>query len=87
MTIDLDVVPYSPAGITTHWRNGHVIRVTPDGNGGVHVCANREGLLTLAQHLVTLALPGVPAGSHIHYDSASGLEDDSVDLIVELGGE
>lgn len=30
--------------------------------------ADKEGLITLARHLLTLAQDTVPSGAHIHYD-------------------
>ena len=86
MKVELDVVAHSSCGITTRWRPGHVIEVTTGHDRTVHIRANREGLLTLAQHLVTLGLPDVSPGRHIHYDDDSGLEEGSADLVIELIG-
>ena len=47
----------------------------------VTICANREGLLSLARQLLSLA-EGIP-GDHIHYDVYNSLEDGSAELIVE----
>lgn len=63
-----------------HWEDGFVIRteIQPD----VFVLsANREGLLSLANHLMALA-EEVP-GCHIHLDQYNSLEDGSADLILE----
>lgn len=35
---------------------------------------NAEGLETLARHLLTLAQPGVPSGSHLHLKDSDRLE-------------
>ncbi len=41
----------------------------------VTITADKEGLIVLARHLLTLAQDDVPSGCHIHYDdySSSGL--------------
>ena len=62
------------------WEEGFQIDVRV-GNGTALIRANREGLLSLANHLKALA--GEPAGSHIHLDPWNALEDGSVELILE----
>ena len=62
------------------WEEGFAIRVRSDG-GAVIVSANREGLLSLAHQLATLA-EEVP-GSHIHYDEHNSLDEGSLEMIVE----
>ena len=47
----------------------------------VTISANREGLLSLASHLIALA--GSPAPDHFHLDGYNALEDGSAELIVE----
>lgn len=49
----------------------------------VLISANNEGLLSLANHLLTLAQKEVPIGSHIHLDEYNSLEEGSIDLIIE----
>ena len=62
------------------WVDGFEIRVTVD-NGGAVISANREGLLSLAEQLESLA-DGQP-GDHIHYDKHTSLEEGSTELIIE----
>lgn len=62
------------------WEDGFKIRVGIHKNE-VTVSANRDGLLSLANHL--LALAEEASGSHIHLDQYNSLEDGSVELIVE----
>ena len=62
------------------WVDGFEIRVTVD-RGEALISANREGLLSLAKQLTSLA--EAAPGSHIHYDSCSSLEDGSAEMIVE----
>ncbi len=62
------------------WTDGYAVTVTVKGNNAV-ISANREGLLSLADHLRGLA--GEEAGSHIHLDPYNALEDGSAELIIE----
>ena len=63
-----------------NWEPDHSIRVRLDGETAV-VSANRQGLRSLANHL--LALAEEPPGSHLHLDRYNALEDDSSGLILE----
>ena len=62
------------------WLDGSKITVRAE-SGAVVVSANREGLLSLARIMKTLA-EGEP-GSHIHLDEYNSLEDGSAELILE----
>ncbi|MBO7677457.1 MAG: hypothetical protein J6S49_08085 [Erysipelotrichaceae bacterium] len=62
------------------WIDGSVIRVKTDDDG-VTISANKEGLLSLAGQLTTLA-KGL-SGDHFHYDQHNSLEDGSADLVIE----
>jgi len=62
------------------WEDGFQITVGFDGRSAV-ISANREGLLSLANHF--LALAKEEAGSHIHLDACNSLETGSFELIVE----
>ena len=68
----------------TEWTEGFRISVKTDKKE-VTICANREGLLSLARHLKALA-DGVP-GDHIHYDEYNSLEEGSAELIFERAGQ
>ena len=63
-----------------HWIDGFEISVTIK-DGAVLVSANKEGLLSLANHLMTLA--EAPSRDHFHLDADNSLEDGSVELIIE----
>ncbi len=63
------------------WIEGSEISVRVSGEKEITVSANREGLLSLAGQLKTLA-EGKP-GDHIHYDEYSSLEEGSVEMIIE----
>ena len=62
------------------WKNGFSIQVKVD-SGTVIISANKEGLLSLAKQLTTLA-EAVP-GDHIHYDEYNSLEEGSAEMIIE----
>lgn len=66
--------------MTIDWVDGFEIRVSID-NDAVVISANKEGLLSLAQHLRALAEE--TAGSHIHYDEYNSLEERSAELTIE----
>jgi hypothetical protein len=63
-----------------NWIDGYTLRVSVSGSE-VTISANREGLLSLASHLIALA--GSPAPDHFHLDGYNALEDGSAELIVE----
>ena len=53
----------------------------PYENDTAIISANKEGLLSLSNHLKSLAEE--PFGSHIHLDAYNSLENDSAELILE----
>lgn len=61
------------------WMEGYEIKAAAE-NGEIVISANREGLLSLAEHLTALA-DGLP-GDHIHYDDYNSLEDGSTEMII-----
>ncbi len=63
-----------------HWEDGFTISVAVSGNTVV-LSANREGMLSLANHLTQLA--EMPSGSHLHLDEHNSLEEGSAELILE----
>ncbi len=66
-----------------NWIDGFEINVRIDNDTAV-ISANREGLLSLANHLKSLAEE--PPGSHIHLDAYNSLEEGSSQLILEKKG-
>ena len=63
------------------WEDGFSIAVNVENNA-VTISANKEGLLSLANHLTALALDNTP-GAHIHLDKHNALEESYTELIVE----
>ncbi len=62
------------------WVDGFEIQVKVE-NGTTVISANREGMLSLAKQLVSLA-NGAP-GDHIHYDEYNSLETGSAEMIIQ----
>lgn len=63
------------------WVGDFKIDVRLDSDNTVVISANRDGLLSLARQLTTLADSFV--GSHIHYDDYDSLEDGSIPMIIQ----
>ena len=61
------------------WVDGFEIKTATE-NGEIVISANREGMLSLAKQLTTLA-DGAP-GDHIHYDEYNSLEEGSTGMII-----
>ena len=83
MRITLKLPDYtSEMGLRTQWQEGFSIATS-----GTTDCfilkANKAGLVSLAQHLLTLAQDDVPVGCHIHYDESNSLEDESIELVIQ----
>ncbi len=62
------------------WVDGFEIQVKVE-NGTAVISANREGMLSLAKQLISLA-NGAP-GDHIHYDEYNSLETGSSEMIIQ----
>ena len=62
------------------WIDGFEIKAGIENNE-ILLSANREGLLSLAKHLMVLA-DGEPR-DHIHYDEHNAFEEGSAELIIE----
>lgn len=79
--ITIEIPEYNPQkGIEYSWERGFEIS-TDINNGNIIISANREGLISLAKHLLTLA--EMPIQGHLHFDDLNSLEDGSVELIIE----
>ena len=66
------------------WEDGFAIKVSVEHDNTVVISANKEGLLSLARQLETLANEKI--GCHSHYDVYNSLEEGSTELIVEKIG-
>lgn len=83
MEVNIKVPEYSSVnGLRLEWEDNFEISSSVENNT-VTITANKEGLISLAKHLLTLAQVEVPTGSHIHLDDINSLETNSVELIFE----
>lgn len=83
MKQEIEIVKYDTnKGLQFSWEDNFAIKVKEEGNEVV-ISANKEGLISLAKHLLTLAQNEVPIGTHIHFDEYNSLEEGSTDLIIE----
>ena len=83
MEICVDIEKYNPEeGLKYSWTDGFTIEVKID-NEEVMILANREGLISLATQLLTLAQSEVPSSSHFHYGENCPLEEGSIDFTIE----
>jgi hypothetical protein len=83
MEIKLDVPQYTTEkGIEYKWENGFDIETKVE-NGVINIIANKEGLISLANHLLNLAQENVPLGHHLHFDEYNSLEESSLELIIQ----
>jgi hypothetical protein len=66
-------------GLHYQWRAGFSIPVT-ENQSEIVIAANKEGLISLAIQLLTLAQDNIPEGNH--YDEFDSLEDGSKSLVI-----
>ena len=78
--IKINIPEYDDA-VELEWNDNYKIK-TSLPNDAITIEANRDGLLSLARHLLLLAQEEVPNGSHFHLDEFNSLEDSSVELII-----
>ena len=82
MVFNVDVPDYDGRCIRLKWEDGATLSVQVSGQE-VLVAGNKEGLRSLANHLLNLSQEAVPAGSHVHFDEYNSLESGSAELIVQ----
>lgn len=74
-------IPEYGNGLEFVWENDYKIRTSAPFHT-LTIEANRDGLISLARHLLLLAQDDVPDGAHFHLDEYNSLEDGSLELIV-----
>lgn len=80
--VEIEIPDYSPTyGVVpvSSDRDYHLNVQIEEHHQEVMITADKEGLIMLARHLLTLAQDEVPSGCHIHYD------DDTSSGILEKG--
>ncbi|NCD10329.1 MAG: hypothetical protein EOL98_13100 [Negativicutes bacterium] len=79
--ISIKIPEYDPnKGMEYSWEDGFEISTDANSNT-IKISANKEGLISLAKHLLTLA--EFPTEGHLHYDDLNSLEDGSIELIID----
>jgi hypothetical protein len=88
VTVSVQVIPYDPArGLISDWNKDTVLRleVLDSPANTLLISGNPAGLTSLARHLLTLAQPGAPKGSHLDFDDYCGwFEEGSLGVRIEV---
>lgn len=79
-------IPEYNNGVECVWEENFKIKTSAQFDA-LTIEANREGLISLARHILHLAQDNVPNGSHIHLDEYNALEDGSFELIISKNEE
>ena len=79
--MNINVPVYNEKGFSFVWEEGFSIKCSIH-NTSVCIEANKEGLISLARHLLELAQENVPEFEHFHLDKYNSLEDNSTELII-----
>lgn len=83
MELKIDIPEYDEnRGFQFNWVDGFEIESSYD-NGVINITANKEGLISLANHLLNLAQDSIPNGYHLHFDEHNSLEEKSIEIIVQ----
>ena len=82
MHVKIEIPDYDPViGFKYKWEDCFKIE-TIVKNNEIIIKANKEGLVSLARHLLNLAQDAVPKDVHLHLDENNSLEDGSTDLVI-----
>lgn len=81
INVSLAIPAYSDT-LKLNWTDGFDIRTTIE-QGSIKITMNKEGLVSLANHLLNLAQNDVPVGHHLHLDEHNALSEGSIDLLIE----
>lgn len=82
--IELTVPLYERRGFHFDWEDGFFISTEEvKSTSAVLINANKEGLLSLAKHLIVLAQESVPNNYYIDFDDTNSLEEGSKPLIFK----
>ena len=83
MEVKIKVNDYNKQeGLKLNWAENYKIEVIYN-HGEIVISANEDGLLSLANHLVTLSQSEVPIGTHIHLDEYNSLEEGSAEVVIQ----
>ncbi|UFJ61974.1 hypothetical protein [Brevibacillus sedimenti] len=83
MDIQIKIPKYTnDSGFQFVWEDNFIIETEINGNT-IIIRANKDGLISMAKHLLTLAQNEVPTGTHIHYDELNSLEEGSCEIVIQ----
>lgn len=77
--VKLNIPEYDGNSLKLIWENNYKIKVEIDDESCI-IKANKEGLISLAKQLLTLAQ--VSNSNHYHLDEYGALEDGSNELVI-----
>lgn len=87
MKMEFEINPYtSDKGIPLEWGEDCILQAECKEDG-IHIQANRNGLIEFAKHLLALAQEDVPEWYHIHYDDWGMLQKGSTKLTIKKIGK
>lgn len=69
-------------GLKLNWTDNYKIEVN-NNHGEIIIYANEEGLLSLANHFLTLVQANVSTGAHIHLDEYNSLEEGLTEVVIQ----
>ena len=75
-------IPKYENGFIFRWENEYRLGVEIVNNQ-VRIDANKEGLISLARHLINLSQDDFKAGDHFHLDDYTSSESGSNELIIQ----
>ena len=78
----IKIPEYSGEAINYKWEDGYEIEVEIIGDEFA-IIANREGLLSLANHCLNLAQEGMPPNSYMRFEVGNSLMEGSFPFILE----
>ena len=79
--MNINVPSYDKKGFKFVWEDDAAIKCTVNNNA-VLIEANRDGLVSLARHMLELAQDSAPEGTHFHLDEFNSLEEGSSEMII-----
>lgn len=84
MKLEINIHNYNPnQGLEIEWGESNILKAEL-ADTLVKISGNKDGLVDLALHLLTLSQDEVPSGYHIHYDKWNRLDKEStVEIVIQ----
>lgn len=84
MKVEIEIPEYDAIkGLKIVWEKNFEIRTINMGNDFI-IEANKEGLISLAKQMLSIAYNDLFSGFHIHYEEATCLDKGSASFVIEL---